>query len=88
MHIQVYYLVAVVLVALLVILSIIMIRDSGMPTRILAFDLLTYLLIGLLALVGLYQASSFYLDAALILAILSYVGTAAVSRYFGERKLF
>ena len=88
MHVQIYYLVAIILVALLVILSIIMVRAAKMTTRILAFDLLTYLLVGLSALIGLYQGSSFYLDAALIMAILSYIGTAAVARYYGERKLF
>lgn len=88
MHIQTFYFVSICLVVLLVILASIMTRAAGMSTRILAFDLLTYLLVGLLAILGLHQNSAIYLDAALILALLSYIGTAAVARYYGERKLF
>ncbi len=57
-------------------------------TRILALDTLTLILIALLA-VSIHGAGSAYaLDAALILALLSFVGTLAAARYYSRGSLF
>ncbi len=56
--------------------------------RILALDLLVLVLIGLLALVAGEDASSFALDAALALALLSFVATVTAARYLGDRRPF
>jgi multicomponent Na+:H+ antiporter subunit F len=57
-------------------------------TRILALDLSALILIALLA-VSIHQTGSAYaLDAALTLALLSFVGTVAAARYHSRGSLF
>ena len=53
--------------------------------RILALDLFTLILIGLLALAAGDDQRSYALDAALALALLSFVATLAACRYYENR---
>ncbi|MHB1133897.1 MAG: monovalent cation/H+ antiporter complex subunit F [Chloroflexota bacterium] len=57
-------------------------------TRILVLDTLTLILVALLALYSLFTRSYYYLDAALILALLSFVATLTAARYYGEGSPF
>ena len=61
-------------------------RSSG--ERILALDLLTLVLIGLLAIAAGESQRSYTLDAALALALLSFIATLAASRYYESRRPF
>lgn len=61
-------------------------RTTG--ERILALDLLTLILIALLALAAGEDQRSYALDAALALALLSFVATLAASRYYEDRGPF
>ncbi|MHB1415327.1 MAG: monovalent cation/H+ antiporter complex subunit F [Chloroflexota bacterium] len=61
---------------------ILMLRASSATVRILTLDTLTMLLIAILTLFSLATESSFYLDSALILALLAFVATLAASRYY------
>ena len=61
---------------------------SATAGRILALDMLALILAALLVLYGDAGRTSYYLDAALILALLAFVGTLAAARYYGERKIF
>lgn len=54
--------------------------------RILLLDLLTLVLIGLLALAAGDMGRAFPLDAALGLALLSSVATLAAARYYEDRR--
>lgn len=72
-------------------LGIVVVRLAGAGTtaqRILAIDLLTLILIGLLALTARRDASSYVLDTALALALLSFVATLAACRYYEDRRPF
>lgn len=74
-----------------VLLGIVVVRIARSRTtgeRILALDLLTLLLIGLLALAAGEDQRSYALDAALALALLSFVATLGASRYYETRKPF
>lgn len=62
------------------------IRRSQM-FRILALDTLTLHLVAMLALIALFEGSGYYLDTALVLALLSFVVTLAAALYRGERKI-
>ncbi|MDQ4107083.1 MAG: monovalent cation/H+ antiporter complex subunit F [Actinomycetota bacterium] len=64
------------------------IRLRATAGRILALDTLTLILVGLLVLFADAFQSAYYLDAALILALLAFVATVAAARYHGERKIF
>lgn len=61
-------------------------RTTG--EKILALDLLTLVLIGLLALVAGEDQRAYALDAALALALLSFVATLGASRYYENRRPF
>jgi multisubunit Na+/H+ antiporter MnhF subunit len=57
-------------------------------TRILALDLLTLILVAFLGLASDAADSAHALDAALILALLSFVSTLAAARYYSRGSLF
>ena len=57
-------------------------------SRILALDTLALVLIGLLVLFSASRDVSYFLDAALILAILGFVATLAAARYHARGRLF
>jgi multicomponent Na+:H+ antiporter subunit F len=63
------------------------IRADSLPERLLAFDAVTLALIVALAMLSARSGRGYYLDAALALALLSFVSTIAVARYIRERKV-
>ena len=72
-------------------LGIVVLRLAGAGTtaeRILAIDLLTLILIGLLALAARRADRPYVLDTALALALLSFVATLAACRYYEDRRPF
>jgi len=73
---------------LLAVAVVAVIRVPETAGRILALDVLTLILVALLVLYGDANRSAYYLDAALILALLAFVGTLAAARYYGERRIF
>ena len=80
---------AIVWVAVL--LGVIVVRLVGARStaqRILALDLLTLVLIGLLALVAGQDQRPYALHAALALSLLSFVATLAACRYYEDRRPF
>ena len=88
MHELVFYLATTWMTVLLVVAVVAVIGLSSTAGRILALDMLTLILVVLLVLYGDAQRTTHYLDAALILALLAFVGTLAAARYYGERKIF
>lgn len=88
MHEIVFYVAAVWMTALLAVCvaSVALLRSTA--SRILALDTLTLVLVALLVLYADSQRSAFYLDAALVLALLSFLGTLAAARYYGTRRMF
>jgi len=55
--------------------------------RIVAVDILGILIVGLLALVGLYYRQSFFMDVGLIWALLSFVASLAFAKILEGRSL-
>ncbi|AFJ02272.1 Na(+) H(+) antiporter subunit F [Methylophaga frappieri] len=75
-------LVAFALVGLAVLLSFIrLIKGPDMPDRILALDTLYINAIALLILLGIYLRSPLYFEAALLIAVMGFMGTLALSKY-------
>lgn len=66
--------------------AVILLRSTA--GRILALDMLTLILIALLVLYADANRSPYFMDAALVLSLLAFTATVALSRYFGERKVF
>jgi multisubunit Na+/H+ antiporter MnhF subunit len=88
LHEIVFYAAAAWMTVLLAVALVAVIRVSETAGRILALDVLTLILVALLVLYGDANRSAYYLDAALILALLAFVGTLAAARYYGERRIF
>jgi multicomponent Na+:H+ antiporter subunit F len=63
-------------------------RAPSTAEKILALDLLTLILVGLLALVAGEDRRAFSLDAALAIALLGFIATLAACRYHEDRRPF
>jgi multicomponent Na+:H+ antiporter subunit F len=73
---------------LLVVSVLAVIRMRSTAGRILALDTLTLILVALLVLFVNAFRTPYFLDAALVLSLLAFLGTLAAARYHGERKIF
>jgi multicomponent Na+:H+ antiporter subunit F len=88
MHPIVFY-GATLWVALLIAVSVALtLRARTVLVRVLAIDVVTTMLVGLLGLFAGGRDSAHYLDAALVLALLAFVGTLAAARYDAEGRIF
>ena len=88
MHSVVSYFAFAWMTVLLAVSVAAVIRLPTTAGRILALDTLTLILVALLVLYADTRDSPYFLDAALILALLSFLGTVAAARYHGERRIF
>jgi multicomponent Na+:H+ antiporter subunit F len=88
MHQVVFYAAFVWMTVLLGVSAAAVIRLRSTASRILALDMPTLILVALLVLYADANRTSYYLDAALVLSLLAFVATLALSRYHGERRIF
>ena len=88
MHQIVFYLAFAWMTVLLVTSAAAVIRPRSTASRILALDTLTLILVALLVLYSEANRSPYYMDAALVLSLLAFVGTLVLARYHGERRIF
>jgi multicomponent K+:H+ antiporter subunit F len=58
-----------------------LLRGPGVPDRILALDTMYVNGMALVVLFGLTQDSAVYFEAALVIAMLGFVGTVALAKY-------
>ena len=58
-----------------------LIEGPDLPDRILALDTLYINAIALLVLFGVWLGSDLYFEAALLIAVMGFVGTVAVAKY-------
>ena len=58
-----------------------LLRGPSAPDRILALDTLYVNTIALLVLLGIQLSSALYFEAALLIALLGFVGTVALCKY-------
>lgn len=80
---------AAIWMAVLVCISLItVVRARTALTRVLALDMATLLLIGMLILYSDSRRVGYYLDAALVLSLLSFLATVAAARYHSEGEIF
>jgi len=88
MHELVYYAAMIWMTGLLCGCVALVIRTRSQLVRILAMDSLTLILIALLILYSTTQETPFYLDAAVLLALVSFATTLVAARYRSERTIF
>lgn len=64
-----------------------LLRGPGLPDRILALDTLYINTLALLVLTGIWRGTELYFEAALMIAMLGFVGTVALSKYLLRRDV-
>lgn len=75
-------LIAMGMVTLAIALTLIrLVIGPSLPDRILALDTMYVNAIALLILFGIYQGADVYFEAALLIAVMGFVGTVALSKY-------
>jgi multicomponent Na+:H+ antiporter subunit F len=84
----VFYGAAVWLAGLVIACAFLVLRARSAGSRIVALDMLVLLVIGLLVLWSDAEGVSFFLDAALMLALLAFMGTLAAARFHGQGRIF
>jgi multicomponent Na+:H+ antiporter subunit F len=88
MHEIVYYAAMIWMTGLLCLCLWMVARAKASIVRILSLDALTLVLVSLLILYSTTTETSFYLDAAIMLAFISFISSLVAARYWGERKVF
>lgn len=74
--------IAMVMISLAIALNLWrLVIGPSLPDRILALDTMYVNAIALLILFGIYQNSALYFEAALLIAVMGFVGTVALSKY-------
>ncbi|MEO0561736.1 MAG: monovalent cation/H+ antiporter complex subunit F [Chloroflexota bacterium] len=65
-----------------------LVRGPRIADRLLALDLITTILVGIMVLLALLDSQALLIDVALGLAALSFVATLAVARFVAEGSVF
>ncbi|MCG6916677.1 MAG: cation:proton antiporter [Deltaproteobacteria bacterium] len=62
-----------------------LLRGPSLPDRVVAFDLLATVGVGISAVYSMAHNQPVFLDVAVVLALISFVGTVAFARYIEQR---
>jgi multisubunit Na+/H+ antiporter MnhF subunit len=63
-------------------------RGENMADRLIGVDLVTTLLLATLVLLAILLRDSIYVDLALALAALSFIGLIALAKYLADEQMF
>ncbi len=63
-----------------------LLAGPSLPDRVVALDLITTIGIGIIAAYGIGTTQPVYLDVAIVVALISFVGTIAFAAYVERRK--
>ncbi len=61
-----------------------LVRGPSLPDRVVALDVISMLVVGFIAIYAIAAAESILLDAALVLALISFLGTIAFAFYIDK----
>ncbi|GEK34687.1 Na(+)/H(+) antiporter subunit F1 [Kurthia sibirica] len=64
-----------------------LVKGPSAPDRVIALDSIGVSVIALVGLFSIYVETSFYIDIALLLAILSFIGTIAFSKFIEKGEI-
>lgn len=87
MHIVVFSAAAIWMTVLLALLVVFVIRANSTAVRILTIDALTLVLVALLVLYSAANQQTYYLDAALAVALFSFIGAVVAARRLGNERV-
>lgn len=85
-HLNLFLEIVLGLLALAALLGFVrLLRGPSLPDRVVAFDLLATLAVGISAVYSMAHDQPVFLDVAVVIALISFVGTVAFARYIEER---
>jgi multicomponent Na+:H+ antiporter subunit F len=79
------YLVLAALALALLLAFVRLVRGPSLPDRVVALELMTGLTMGLIAMYAIVAGQRVFLDVAVVLALITFLGTVAFSRYLERR---
>jgi len=78
--------VALPLLSLAVVLTLIrLIRGPSLPDRVVAFNLLTTIALGIITVYAIMKDQQVFLDVAILVALITFMGAVAFARYLEKR---
>jgi len=77
---------SVMLIAAVFIAFFRLLKGPSLADRVVALDLLSTLAVGIIALFTIFTGEAVFLDVAIILALISFLGTIAFARYIEKRE--
>lgn len=63
-----------------------LVRGPSLPDRVVAIDLVAFLTMGFLSTYSVLLGEEIYIDAALVLGLLAFLGTIAFARYIERTR--
>ncbi|MEW6181164.1 MAG: monovalent cation/H+ antiporter complex subunit F [Chloroflexota bacterium] len=86
MNIEILYAIALGMISLGLVLAFIrLVRGPSLPDRVVAIDLVVALAIGIIASYAILFDQPVFLDVAIIIALISFLGTIAFAYYIERR---
>ena len=81
---------AVVLASAMLTLAVVLafirvLLGPSLPDRVVAFDLMASVAVGIMVLYSIAAEETVFLDVAIVLALISFLGTVAFARYLEQR---
>jgi len=86
LHNLALYLVLPMLALAIVLVFVRLVRGPSLPDRVVALDLMTALGIGVIAVYAIATGHAAYLDVAITMALLSFLGTVGFAIYIERRE--
>lgn len=62
-----------------------LVRGPSLPDRVVALDLIAAITVGLIAVYAVDSGQSVFLDAAIVVALITFLGTVAFAQYLERR---
>jgi multicomponent Na+:H+ antiporter subunit F len=78
-----WFVTAGVLCVLILLAMIRLIKGPTAPDRVVAFDVINTLTVGLFLVIGVGYEELFFVEVAIVYALLSFVGTLFIAKYIG-----
>ncbi|ETT81933.1 Na(+)/H(+) antiporter subunit F1 [Viridibacillus sp. FSL R5-0477] len=84
-----YFIWAIIVIVTLSLVGIVyrLVKGPSVPDRVIALDSIGVSIISLVGLFSIFIKTSFYLDIILLLAILSFIGTVAFSKFIEKGEI-
>ncbi|MEK4759010.1 Na(+)/H(+) antiporter subunit F1 [Viridibacillus sp. FSL E2-0187] len=84
-----YFIWAIIVIVTLSLIGLVyrLVKGPSVPDRVIALDSIGVSIISLVGLFSIFIKTSFYLDIILLLAILSFIGTVAFSKFIEKGEI-